>query len=270
MNILFKLNGKFITVDTETLIGVDPLQSEFVKTIEAILQCQEGAKYELTNAYNALRDKKGALTRSEAIAISVVKRALCQLEPGAVVPNPLASLPKNKWWRLFIDHKYQADYDCKKNVRDDASWALRFDLEQSPGFFNALMTLYEEVLALIDPEKPLQKITAEIYQSFHQRVTNKGLVALSHTYMPVDPGWSGYGVSFGMDNLVRPVPNPEALIELVNTQELGIGWQDYENILKGIFPDGVTSEDKKILLDTAQAMQAVVKKREIAPPDLKV
>src|SRR5579859_225002 len=203
MKIVFQLKS-IIYVDTDTLITTnDPFQSEFFKTIEFVLQQdQEKRQHELTSVYKALHSKTEALTRSEAIAISVVKWALCQVEPIVKGPNVLALLPKKKWWRLFLDQRYQEGY--KPGTPNDIPWALHFDLDQSPGFFNALMSLYEDVLASIDPKLPLKELTPEIYKTYHQRVTNKGLAALSPKfYEQVESDWSGYGVSFGMDNLVR-------------------------------------------------------------------
>src|SRR5579859_5898994 len=226
MKILFQFKS-IIYVDTDTLITTnDPFQSEFFKMIEFVLQQdQEKRQFELTSVYKALHDKTEALTRSEAIAISVVKWALCQVEPAGKGTNALALLPKKKWWRLFIDQQYQEGYE--PGSANDIAWALRFDLDQSPGFFNALISLYEDVLAPVDPKLPIKELTPDMYKSYHRRVTNKCLAALSpQFYAQVESDWSGYGVSFGMANLVRKTPDQQALVELIQAQELGLSWQN--------------------------------------------
>src|SRR5579859_5109114 len=129
------------------------------------------------------------------------------------------------------------------------------------------MSLYEDVLASIDPKLPLKELTPEVYKTYHQRVTNKGLAALSPKfYEQVESDWSGYGVSFGMDNLVREAPDPLALVELIQAQELGLSWQNYQDILKDTFPDGVTSADRHALSLAAKTMQTVVDMKKLVAP----
>src|SRR5690242_16659957 len=117
---------------------------------------------ELQTIYKLLIEQK-VLTRSEAIAASEVKRALVILQLPLKPLNPLLELPMHKWWHLFIDKKYQ------KSEKSDHDNALCFDLDESPGFFHAMMSLFEEVLLPIQPGV-ITIITFKDYYILHEKV----------------------------------------------------------------------------------------------------
>jgi len=165
--------------------------------------------------------------------LSVAKLALAKLEPtpDSAPPNQqIYLLPKSEWWRLFIDARYHAERN-----------PLKFDYQQSPGFFSAMMAAFEEVFGA-PPTKPAQrsgfaafmgsiveefssiitggpkKVTPELYQHYHDLVRRKVLTQPggSPRFATIEFGWSNTSTTFGANGVGEPEPDTEALSELIN------------------------------------------------------
>lgn len=193
---------------------------------------------ELQKIYDLIVKQK-ELTRSEAIAASEVKRALVSLQKPLKPLNPLLVLPMHKWWHLFIDKKYQ------KSEKSDHDNALCFDLDDSPGFFHAMMSLFEEVLLPIQPGT-ITIITFKDYYILHEKVTKKAMAKGTDSYLQIAEGWSDRTTTFAMTDLSVP-PSLEAIEEMVKEKLLACNKFDLPNLLKGEFPKGAHEEDKQVL-----------------------
>lgn len=165
--------------------------------------------------------------------LSVAKLALAKLEPTpdtASANQQIYLLPKSEWWRLFIDSRYHSEGN-----------PLKFDYQQSPGFFGAMMAAFEEVFGA-PPEKPAQrsglsafmasiadefssiissgpkKITPELYQHYHDLVRRKVLTQPGGTarFSTIEFGWSNASTNFGANEVGGLEPNAAALSELIN------------------------------------------------------
>ncbi|MBB2483671.1 hypothetical protein H5407_00365 [Mitsuaria sp. WAJ17] len=181
--------------------------------------------------------------------LSVAKLALAKLEPplDAAPPNQqIYLLPKSEWWRLFIDARYHQERN-----------PLKFDYQQSPGFFSAMMAAFEEVFGA-PPVKPAQRssfaafmgsiaegfssiisagpeeVTPELYQHYHDLVRRKVLTQPggSPRFATIDFGWSNTSTTFGANGVGEPEPDTEALAELINE---GIAYVENPHL----FPDAL-------------------------------
>lgn len=165
--------------------------------------------------------------------LSVAKLELAKLEPtpeSAPSNQQIYLLPKSEWWRLFIDARYHSEGN-----------PLKFDYQQSPGFFSAMMAAFEEVFGA-PPAKPEQrsgfsafmgsivaefssiisggpkKVTPELYQHYHDLVRRKVLTQPggSPRFATIEFGWSNVSTTFGANGVGDPEPDTEALSELIN------------------------------------------------------
>jgi hypothetical protein len=165
--------------------------------------------------------------------LSVAKLALATLEPtpdAAPINQQIYLLPKSEWWRLFIDSRYHSDGD-----------PLKFDYQQSPGFFSAMMDAFEDVFGA-PPAKPAQRnrlvafmgkiadefssiissgptrLTPEMYQQYHNLVRRKVLTQLGGKplFSTIEFGWSNPSTSFGANEVGGLEPDAAALSELIN------------------------------------------------------
>jgi hypothetical protein len=165
--------------------------------------------------------------------LSVAKLALAKLEPtpdSAPLNQQIYLLPKSEWWRLFIDARYHSERN-----------PLKFDYQQSPGFFSAMMAAFEEVFGA-PPEKPAQrsgfsafmvsiadefgslissgpkKITPELYQHYHDLVRRKVLTQPGGKplFSTIEFGWSNTSTNFGANEVGGLEPDAAALSELIN------------------------------------------------------
>ncbi len=184
----------------------------------------------LFEIYGAIKTQK-SFQDHEAIAASVVKQALVQLEEPSKLMNPLGNLPKDQWWKLFIDRK--------KQPIGEENGALLFDQQSSPGFYHGMMTLFEHVLAPIIPGK-LEPITSKEYDAYHgvirENVLNKGAKI---------KGWQKGNVSFPMTEKGAS-PSLEAIQELFDEGRLGLG-ESIEQLRSGQYPKEISGADKAIL-----------------------
>ena len=173
--------------------------------------------------------------------LSVVKNALIPSEPLPAKKSAIYALPKSEWWRLFIDKRFQEQ------------GALAFDSDQSPGFFYAMITAYEEALGQKPPEEVEEKkglvqlahsiwrrikppretpepsakaeadpMDAAAYLRYHGMVRNLVLTAYKKAgggsvYLNIPQGWSGKGVDFPM-NEAGQIANPAALQQLIDSE----------------------------------------------------
>jgi hypothetical protein len=97
----------------------------------------------------ALHHRLRTLSRDEAVARSVVQRALDKLA-GAPTPRAdgdapaLEHLPRAHWWKLFIEGAQH------QPAASDDDNAMVFDRDKSPGYYGAMSLAFEEHVAATD------------------------------------------------------------------------------------------------------------------------
>lgn len=158
--------------------------------------------------------------QDEAVGRSKVRRALDETEamPAAPAdPNQLtlAHLPKSQWWKLFID---RSQHDPTQSGTQNA---LRFDNQQSPGFYETMMHGFEQHVLPGSPANPMGHDFAT-YDAMHQAVT-RGVLRDDDSggFENVPHQRSDADVQFPM-TLAGHEPNPEALRELTNEGVAGL------------------------------------------------
>lgn len=169
-----------------------------------------------------LRNLLTALHRSvldpadhEAIAMSLVQRALDKLAPEAQAPEEdaqpgLANLPREEWWKLFIEG------DKLDNSKTAEQNAMRFDSEQSPGYYAAMSRAFETFVAHSDGHE----LSFADYDAMHQAVTRDTLAKHGGSFRPVPHKLSAKDIQFPMTK--GEFPNAEALAELRDEGMLGL------------------------------------------------
>jgi len=183
-----------------------------------------------------LKNLLGALHRTvfdpddhETLAMSLVQRALDKLAPEAAAPEDgaqpeLENLPRDEWWKLFIEGD---KHDFSKS--DDAN-ALRFDSDQSPGYYAAMSRAFETYVAKSDGHE----LSFADYDAMHQAVTRDTLSKGDNgAFRPVPHKLSAKDIQFPMTH--GEFPNPKALEELRDEGMLGLNQAGMSTI--GIFPD---------------------------------
>jgi hypothetical protein len=146
----------------------------------------------------ASRIKRILVRRTEATTPTPAPASLNQLT--------INDLPKNLWWKLFIDRsKHQSAQSEEQN-------ALRFDLDESPGFYNMMMSAFESKLPTA-PNNPRAMDFAS-YDAYHVLVT-RGAVRKERddSFTAVPHELSGTTTVFPMTQADEP--EPQALIELI-------------------------------------------------------
>ncbi|WP_437943255.1 DUF4157 domain-containing protein [Sorangium sp. So ce281] len=150
-------------------------------------------------------------TRGERIAASRARHALDVLEwdpPGyGGQRSALGRLPRRSWWKLFIEGRHHG------------KGALYFDLDESPGFYDAMRRAFEQELL------PAQQADVDLnfkdYDRLHQMVTNGVLrKTRGNDYEPVPHQRSGQHTTFPM-TIPPQKPSDTALLEMTRARELG-------------------------------------------------
>ncbi len=78
----------------------------------------------------------------------------------------LCDLPRKEWWRLFIDHRHHED----ANQRADPGEF--YDTDESPGYYQSMMELFDRKLATATKQKSEQRrISYEDYTELHNLAT---------------------------------------------------------------------------------------------------
>jgi hypothetical protein len=182
----------------------------------------------------------------ESIAKSLVQRALDKLAPAAAAPadpaNPaLANLPRADWWKLFIEgEKHDA------GQTDDAN-AMRFDRDQSPGYYAAMSKAFATEVAGTDGHR----LGFDDYNRMHVGVTQDILRSKDDGgFEPVPHKLSANDVQFPMTK--GEFPNPVALAELRDEGMLGATKKIHDGMapvmagLSGAQRDGITAKREAI------------------------
>ncbi|MBB6734387.1 hypothetical protein [Cohnella zeiphila] len=176
----------------------------------------------LQKVYETLKSSSN-VSREDAIAKSQLKMLMVSLDEGEKPENGLAHLPKEDWWKLFIDR------DLHNANDSDKTNALRFDMDSSPGFYDAMMIGLENFVAPASSEYPTS-LTSKEYMDMHQAVT-KGTLIKSHEqegkYIPIPNDKSGStsgrgGTSFGMTKVEDSLPNIKAFKSLAEDGIVGL------------------------------------------------
>lgn len=159
------------------------------------------------------------LADHEAIALSLVRRALDRLNdaahptaaPAAGAQGQMDNLPREDRWKLFIEG------DKHDQPTDDAN-AMRFDNDQSPGYYAAMQRAFDRNV----PSAPTgQQLDFDAYNAMHVDCTrdilrNDG----DGGFEPVPHVLSARNVQFPMTQ--NEFPNPRALEELHGEGMLGL------------------------------------------------
>jgi hypothetical protein len=183
-------------------------------------------------------------------AASQVKRILVRREeattPTAAPLNlnnlQIRDLPKDLWWKLFIDRsKHRTDQDQETN-------ALRFDRQQSPGFYNMMMSAFEAQLS--NAYNNPQPMNFQSYDAYHVLVT-RGAVRRTDSggFEAVPHELSGAYTTFPMTQVDEP--DPQALLELINE---GVAGMDAGQI-EGFNKLGLTVLNGVVGADTRQRLR---------------
>lgn len=153
-------------------------------------------------------------------AASLVKRILSgrqqTVRPTDWDRLQIQHLPKDLWWKLFIDKsKHRSTDTLEVN-------ALRFDREESPGYYNMMMNAFEQQLTNVywNP----QNMGFQDYNDYHLMVTRGALRStnVTHTaFEKVPHKLSGTTTTFPM---TRQGVEPEAgaLLELIGEGVAGM------------------------------------------------
>ena len=161
--------------------------------------------------------------------MSLVQRALDKLAPEAAAPEDgarpeLENLPRDEWWKLFIEG------DKHDFAKTDDENAMRFDSDQSPGYYAAMSRAFETYVANSDGHE----LSFADYDAMHQAVTRDTLSkGDNNTFRPVPHKLSARDIQFPMTH--GEFPNPKALEELRAEGMLGLNEAGMSTI--GIFPD---------------------------------
>jgi len=196
-------NGEYDTKD-------GPRFAEWIETLR-----QAKNKRILENLLGALQRYATKFYDHEAIARSRVKLALDRLASPPVPPaadqSPrLTNLPRSDWWKLFIEGEKQTKASPVEN-------ALRFDAENSPGYYAAMSEAFETFVA----RSSGARLGFADYNAMHQAVTKHSLRKVAGDFEPVPHELSGRSVEFPMTQ--GEFPNPRALAELHQAGVLGLG-----------------------------------------------
>lgn len=154
--------------------------------------------------------------------------------------NPLAELDKNKWWKLFIDK------GAHKDNESNATNAMRFDGESSPGFYDAMMSAYEQVLAGTESGKR-EKLSPNDLFDIHKMVTQGTLSKDGGTFEPTPHELSGRGTQYPMLKGEDDVPSISGFEELAKDGVITLR-KEMQN--KGKVGDGDGSETRFRKLST--------------------
>lgn len=175
----------------------------------------------------------------ETIAMSLVQRALDKLAAPAVAPGEdeqpkLQNLPQDQWWKLFIEG------DKHDGAKSDDQNAMRFDSEQSPGYYAAMSRAFQTFVAKSDRHE----LSFADYDAMHLAVTQDTLSKSGGSaFSPVPHKLSAKNISFPMTK--GEFPNPEALEELRAQGMLGLDAKGME-VIGGIDDDPeLLAEGKK-------------------------
>jgi hypothetical protein len=147
-----------------------------------------------------------AASRIKRILIQHTEATTPTAAPVSLNQLTINHLPKNLWWKLFIDRsKHRADQTEEQN-------ALRFDGQQSPGFYNMMMSAFEQRLpgAYNNP----QAMNFNSYDAYHVLVTRGAVRRRDNgTFEAVPHELSGAYTQFPMTQADEP--EAQALLELI-------------------------------------------------------
>jgi len=171
----------------------------------------------LKRVYTAL-DEIASPTRAEAIARSRVKTLQVSAGPAKGADNALGALPKDQWWKLFVDRG--AHDDKQSNTQN----AMRFDNESSPGFYDAMMRAYEQVLAPTE-EGLRTDLSPDDLVEIHDMVTAGTLTKTDNSFGATPHALSGrgsQGTTFPMTKKDDELPSAVAFEELAASGVVGL------------------------------------------------
>lgn len=186
----------------------------FARWVEELLT--KGDVATLTTLRTALHRTVFEPADHETLAMSLVQRALDKLAPGAPAPGDgaqpnLRNLPRDEWWKLFIEGD---KHDLSKT--DDQN-AMRFDSDQSPGYYAAMSRAFETFVAQSDGHE----LGFADYDAMHLAVTQDTLSKDDdNTFHQVPHKLSANNIQFPMTH--GEFPNAEALMELRAEGMLGL------------------------------------------------
>jgi hypothetical protein len=207
----FRDNGKAISPFED-----EPKDAHDTEQVDAFNSWLLSLKPGVRNAiYKALLEI-GSPTRGEAIARSRIKQL--QDSDGKQLGqanNALGDLRKDDWWKMFIDR------GAHKSSEDRSKNAMRFDRESSPGYYDAMMYTYEQVLAPIVPGER-DDISSEGLIKMHRMVTGGTLNKTEDTFEPTPHALSGEGTTFPMTKKEGQVPSAVAFEELAKEGVIGM------------------------------------------------
>lgn len=170
--------------------------------------------------------------------------------------NPLGELPKDQWWKLFIDKgAHKEDQSNEQN-------AMRFDGESSPGYYDAMMRAYEQVLVPTEKGK-YDTMTPDDLIKIHETVTTGTLAKSEQRFLPmphVKSGKGEQGTQFPMTKGDEDVPSIRAFEELA---EEGVASLDERKHVKGEL--GVDDDPNKRFLKLATKVSSPDTMTQVLP-----
>ena len=207
----FRDNGKAIGPLEE-----EPKDAHDTEQIDAFNSWLLKQNPQVLNAvYRGLLDSRSP-TRGEAIARSRIQQLM---DSGGQqlgqANNSLGELRKDDWWKLFIDRGAHRSSETRSQN------AMRFDRESSPGYYDAMMQTYDQVLAPIEPGQRQDLGSGDLIK-IHEMVTDRTLTKNDDDFEPTPHALSGEGTTFPMTKKEGEVPSAIAFEELAKEGVIGM------------------------------------------------
>ena len=130
--------------------------------------------------------------RNETLAKSVVALRMHSARPEPKANVYMSELPRDQWWKLFIDKGAQGPGTNAKN-------ALKFDSQKSPGYYAAMSNSFQaHVASAVAGQRA--PIDAGQYKAMHDQVALGTLKENDNAngYEPMPVAYSGRETSFGV------------------------------------------------------------------------
>lgn len=160
----------------------------------------------LTNLMDELH-QIAAPNRNETVAYSVVKHRMDASTPQQKDNTYMSRLPADQWRKLFIDKGVQ-----RPGTESNATNALKFDNQSSPGYYSAMSSSFEDHVATAVADARVA-IDADDYTAMHTQVADWTLKRRDdggYDRMPL--GYSGPETRFGVFS--TPPADNEADLQL--------------------------------------------------------
>lgn len=193
----------------------------------------------LNTALNALLPTIGAWSRTDAVAASLLQRGIDELTapPLPIAVNArgaLADLPREDWWKLFID------------VAQHGNGPMAFDYDVSPGYYHAMMAAYDLVLNPLGAHYNAGGAMNVWYDQMHQDVVAGVLHEVGGVWQLVGNvvsgaggGYTRYGMGHWPDAATLQEMRQEGLLEDVGSPVASIcRYAPGENLVRTAYVAG--------------------------------